>query len=72
MIKNKDTIVKKSLSNFPIISVGLVSSLSTWMAFLVKIISEPNIINSENIENKIKFKIKLKFPFFISPMFSHI
>ena len=54
------------LSNFPIISVGLVKILSMFSKFLFKITSDPTTIKTAKKENIIRFIIRLKFPFFNS------
>ncbi len=65
-IKNKTTILKKILSNLPIISVGLTKIRSVFGKFWFKIISAPTTINTANIEKRIRLRIKLRFPFFNS------
>ena len=59
-------VVKKVLSNLPIISVGFVNNLSTCIKFFTKIISAPNTIKTDKNENNNRFKIKLKLPLFNS------
>ena len=68
-IKNRAIIVICRLSNFPIISVGLVKILSKSENFWFKKISEPVTIKTEKKENIIKFIIKLKLPFLKSLSF---
>ena len=50
--------VKKLLSIFPIISVGLVSNCPTSNDCLAMTISAPKTINTDENEKIIKFKIK--------------
>ena len=47
-------------------SFGLVSRLEAFKPLLVRIISEPNVINTEKKEKNIKFNIILKLPLVIS------
>ena len=60
-IKAKET--KRILSNFPIISVGLVKIISVFCWFKFWNASAPVTINNEKNEKITKFKIKLKLPF---------
>ena len=69
IIKNNTTDVICKLSNFPTISVGLVKILSISENFWLRKTSEPVTIKTDRIEKIIKFKIKLKFPFFNSLSF---
>ena len=69
MIKNRTTIVICILSNFPTISVGLVKILSISENFWLRKTSDPVTIKTDKKEKIIKFKIKLKFPFFNSCSF---
>ena len=57
--------VSAGLSIFPIISVGLVNSLSDW-SISFKIISAPRVINTAKKENNNKLINKLKLPKFNS------
>ena len=66
IIKIKTKLVTSKLSNFPIISVGLVKILSKLSGFCFKNESDPMTINKAKEEKITKFKIKLKFPFFNS------
>ena len=65
-IKNNTIMLNNTLSNFPIISVGLVKILSEFEKFLFKMISAPITIKTANKEKIIKFKIRLKLPLFNS------
>ena len=65
-IKIKTKFVINRLSILPIISVGLVKILDKFSGSSFKKISTPVTINKAKNEKIIKFKIKLKFPFFIS------
>ena len=68
-INNKTIILKVIFSNFPMISVGLTKIRSLFGRFWFKIISAPITIKIANIENNIKLRIKLVFPFFNSLSF---
>ena len=57
-IKINTTTVKIVLFNFPIISVGFVSTVEILMLLLLKYVSEPTIITNTKNENKIKEKAK--------------
>ena len=57
------------LSNLPIISVGFVKILSIFSKFLFKITSAPITIKTAKNEKIIRFKNKLKLPFFNSLSF---
>ena len=64
IIKKRTTTVICKVSNLPIISVGLVKILSKSSNFKFKNASEPMTIKTEKNENIIRFKSKLRFPFF--------
>ena len=59
-------IVSAGLSIFPIISVGLVNSLSDWLILLFNIMSAPRVINTAKNENNNKLINRLKLPKFNS------
>ena len=64
IIKHKAKIVINKSSNFPIISNGLVNILDKFSWSCFKKASTPETINKAKPEKIIKFKIKLKLPFF--------
>ena len=66
IIKINARLVISKLSNFPIISVGFVSTLDKFSGFLFKKVSAPETINSAIKEKIIKFNIKDRFPFLSS------
>ena len=66
IIKIKAKFVISKLFKDPIISVGFVNILERFSGFWFKKPSTPTTINNAKNENMIKFKIKLKLPFFIS------
>ena len=47
-------------------SVGLVKNLSACATLELRIISAPSVNKTENKENNIKFRIKLRLPIFNS------
>ena len=63
IIKSKAIIVIVKLSNFPIISFGLVKIEFRSKNFKLRKTSDPITIKTEKKEKIIKFKIKDKFPF---------
>ena len=69
MIKIKTKLVTSKLLKDPIISVGFVSILDKFSGFLFKNASTPITIKRAKKEKIIKFKTKLKFPFFNSLSF---
>ena len=66
IIKIKTKFVISKLSNFPIMSVGLVSILFRFSGSSFKKASAPVTINNVKNEKIIKFNNKLKFPFLSS------
>ena len=66
IIKNKTITVIMVLSRVPIISVGFVSIFPISSSFWWKITSAPTTIKTAKNENIIRFKNKLKLPFFNS------
>ena len=66
IIKIKAKFVISKLFKDPIISVGFVNILDRFSGFWFKKPSTPTTINNAKNENIIKFKIKLKLPFFNS------
>ena len=52
------------MSIFPIMSVGLVKNLSACVKLELSMISAPSVNKTENKENNIKFRIKLRIPLF--------
>ena len=66
MIKTKTKLVISKLSNFPIISVGLVNILFKFSGSCFKKPSAPATIKTVINEKITRFNSKLKFPFFNS------
>ena len=66
IIKIRAKFVINKLSNFPIISVGLVKILDKFSGSCFKYASTPETINKAKKEKNIKFNNKLKFPLFNS------
>ena len=66
IIKIRAKTVKPVLSNFPIISIGLVNIWSTTISFWFKKTSTPTTIDVAKNENKIIFRKRLRFPNFRS------
>ena len=66
IIKSKAIIVMVKLSNFPIISFGLVKIEFRSKNFKLRKTSDPITIKTEKKEKTIKFKIKDKLPFLSS------